>query len=152
MVAQFGLGLHHHLHRNSFGNPRVDQLGWRFFAQQQPNRDDDRPTDDHRGCGRDLAFERQFLGTSLQASGQFVGARLSAGGVELDVHLARLLLLAQLGGALVPVVDLLGQALVHGGQRLVDQLLPAFPHVSQVARHQVFNGVGQYLRLEFLPG
>ena len=57
------------------------------------------------------------------------------------------LLRLELGGAVVPVVDLLGQAILHGGLRLGNQAELSGLHLVQALGHDMRNGVA--LRLLF---
>ncbi len=42
---------------------------------------------------------------------------------------------------MIPIVDLLGEAILHGGLRFVDQLFLALSQFAQVLRHKVQGGV-----------
>ena len=93
------------------------------------------------GSGGEFAFLFQFGEPLLQPAGQFVGTLPGQAGVEFGIDPACQLLVLQLSGAVIPVVDLLGEPILHRGLRFVDQLFLAVSQFAQVPRHKMQGGV-----------
>src|SRR5439155_21617856 len=98
---------------------------------------------------RDLALLLKLLHASLQPCLQFVGTLASPGRVETE-GLAGLLLTAELRCAVIPVIDLLGQAVLYCCHCLKDQLLLAPLHLSQMLGHERRDSEVERLLLNLL--
>ena len=89
---------------------------------QQSDWDHKQATHRHRRERRDLALQAELLDALLEPRLQAVGAPAGFVGVQPGIGLAGLLLELELLGAVVPVADLLGQAILDGRLGLVDQV------------------------------
>ena len=121
---------------------------------QQAGRDDERAADDHRRQGGDLPLQLEVGQPLLEARLQLVGALPRLRRVE-PRRAAGLLLGLQLLGPVVPVVDLLGQAVLHRGLRLVDELLAALADLRRGAagtRRPIACSTGTRLEVLLQPG
>jgi hypothetical protein len=70
--------------------------------------------------------------------------------VQPCTGLARPLLELELLGAVVPVGDLLGEAVLHRGAGLLDPLEPAAAHLGDVVGHHLRDGMAERLLLDAL--
>ena len=75
------------------------------------------------------------------AAPESVGALARLARIEPRIGLARLLLVLQLLGAEIPVVDLLGQPVLHRRFGLVEQRQLARPDLRKMLRHDMGDGV-----------
>ncbi len=154
-VAQVALGLHDSLHGEAFDTGGfVGKLGdgrgfvlflWpRKFVEQALWDDQDAADDDGRQ-GREFALLLQFGQASFQAGQQFFGTLAGYLRVQAGVGFTGSLLRLEIGGAVVPVADLFGQAVIDGGDGFVDLLFAPLSNLGEVARHQLRDGVGACL-------
>ena len=86
----------------------------------------------------------RFCKPALEVIGPLAGLAR----VELGVGLAGLLLELELLGAVVPVGDLLGQPVLHRGFGLGDELELGVPHLLEMLRHDLGDGVALRLLLD----
>ena len=122
--------------------------GCPVIAARRPSGHDDEPAEDHRRQGRDLRLAVQLREALLEPGLEVVGAAARLLRVEPRAGLAGLLLKLELLGAVVPVGDLLGEAVLHGGAGLVDPAEAPAAHLRDVLGHDVRDGVAERLLLE----
>src|SRR2546421_12719872 len=89
-----------------------------------------------------------FIQASLQAAKHFLGPLASNLRIDTRVGPARRLLRFEDSSAVVPVADLLGQAIVDRRGSFVDLLFTPLPDLRQVPRHQLRNGIAARLLLQ----
>jgi hypothetical protein len=88
--------------RSAWGSPRE--------VPKEADREDD-GAGEHAWClGADVGFEVEFVHAGLEACLEVLGASVGFARVEFGVGLAGFFLGAEVGGAVVPVGDLLGEA------------------------------------------
>ena len=129
-IAESAFGCHDGFHRQSLGPLGVDGkgrgCGLRLAAKpsQQSHGNDHRPAENDRRQCREFSLLLKLGKPLLKSAGQFVGPLPGQPGIELRVGPAGQFLVLELGGPVVPVVDFLGEAVLHGGLGLFDQSLP----------------------------
>ena len=101
-----------------------------------------------------MRFELQFLQPLVQPRLQVIGTLSGFPRVEFGIGLACLLLQFELLGAMIPVGDLLGQALLHGRFGLGNERDPAVPDFLEMLRHDVRHRIAlcPLLQLACHPG
>ena len=114
---------------------------------EEPLRRHQQSTEHHRRQRRDPRLELQLLKPLVQPRLQVVGALSGLARIEPGAGLAGLFLGLELLGPVIPVGDLLGEAVLHGGFGLRDQRQPGVPHFGQMLRDHVCNGVALRLVL-----
>ena len=77
----------------------------------------------------------------MKPAGQVIGPLAGKPGIELRVGSASKFLVLELSGTVVPVVDLLGETVLHGGVRIFDHLFLTLAHLVQVLRDQMNRGM-----------
>ena len=117
-------------------------------GREQARRHHQQPAEHHRRQRRDLGFELQVLQPLLEPPLEVIGPLARLGRVELGIGLAGPLLELELLGAVVPVGDLLGQPVLHRDFGLGDELELAVPHLLEVLRHDLGDGVALRLLLD----
>ena len=117
-------------------------------VREQARRHHQQPAEHHRRQRRDLGFELQVLQPLLEPALEVIGPLARLGRVELGVGLAGPLLKLELLGAVVPVGDLLGQPVLHRDFGLGDELEFGVPHLLEMFRHDLGDGVALRLLLD----
>ena len=118
------------------------------MAASRPDGHDQHPAEHHRRQRRDLRFELQVLQPLLQSTLEIIGPLAGLGRVELRVGLAGLLLQLELLGAVVPVGDLLGEPVLDRDFGLGDELELGVPHLLEMFRHDMDDGIALGLPLD----
>ena len=93
----------------------------------------------------------QFRKPLLKPCGKFVGTLAGQPGIEPGIGPARQLLLFQLDGTVIPIIDFLGKPFLDGGFGLVNEDFLAAAHLVQMRRDEIQGSVFQHLRFKFLP-
>ena len=118
------------------------------IGREQASRHHQQPAEHDRRQRRDLGFELQVLQPLLQPALQVIGPLARLRRVELGIGFAGLLLEFELLGAVVPVGDLLGQPVLDRDFGLGDELQFGVPHLLEMFRHDLGDGVALRLLLD----
>ena len=113
----------------------ADGLRQPAHRADQPDRHDQQAAEHDGRQRRQLALALDLLHALLQPGLQLVRPLARLAGVEPRVGLAGLLLLLELLGAVIPVVDFLGQPVLDRRLGLVEELELAVAHLGQMLRH-----------------
>ena len=113
----------------------------------EPLRHHQQSPEHHRRQRRDPRLEPQLIEPFVQPRLQGVGALSGFARVEPGAGPASLLLRLELLGPVIPVGDLLGEAVLHGGLGLRDQHQPGIAHLGQMLRDDCGNGIALRLLL-----
>src|SRR5208337_633135 len=154
LETKLTLGPHDRFHRQHLATLGLLGEGrWNIGLQslefaQETDRRNQRSSEHDGKEGREPTLLLQLGRPFLEPGSELVGTLASKAGIKLGVRAAREFLLLEPGCPMVPVVDLGGQPLFHGCQRLGDQLLLAMADLSKVFRNKVNGGILQRLALE----
>ena len=109
--------------------------------RKQSERHDDETAQYHRRQRGDLAFEFELLHSLLEPTLKVVSSAPGFLRIEPGVGFAGLLLKFEFLGAVIPVVDLFGQAVLDRGAGLVDPFETPAADLLQMLGDDVSDGV-----------
>lgn len=108
---------------------------------EQAFRNDQCAAHDVRQLGGDQALLGDLCQTFLQPCLQGICTSARIFGIQLGVGLASHFLFPQVIGAIIPILDLCGQAFLDSFFRLVEHLLSVRPYFLEMLRHDLCDGV-----------
>jgi hypothetical protein len=102
----------------------------------------------HRGKGRNLALQTQLLKSLFQPSLECIRSLACFARIQLRIGLSSPFLKPQFLGSVIPIVDLLRQAILHRGLSLLDARHRPATNLAKVILHDVRDCVPLCLRLQ----